>query len=855
MYWPGVVTLWGAFVALSASTVFYVLSIRGREGARTWARQFYALATFSVLLSAAVLLFLILKHDFRLHYVFSYSDRSLSIPYLISTMWAGQEGSFLLWLMWGMLVGLPLMRYARHYEDRTLLVYNLAQLSLVLILLRQSPFRFLADLPPGQMPSDGQGLNPLLQNPWMTIHPPIMFLGYAATAVPFAFAIAALWERRYDEWVKASMPWALVTVVTLGCAILLGGYWAYVTLGWGGYWGWDPVENSSLVPWLASAALVHGMVLQRARGRFRKLNFVLAILAYLLVVYATFLTRSGVLADFSVHSFVDLGITGWLVGNLVVFLLLGVAFLVWRWREIPTEPGDEPFFSRTVFFVLAIAALLGTAAMVLLGTSAPLITRLAAKPSQVSAAFYNRVTLPVGIFLAALLALVPYLHWKGSQAEIRKRLALAGGLAAVAGVATWAAASGVLRGGMNLLYAAFLLVSLFAFFSNLFKTVDEIRRKRFRVAGGYLAHVGLGLMLAGIITSSAYDRSEKVVLPLNQSKQVMGYTLTFKGVDKPTPTAKEAMLVEVTDASGNTYVARPHMFRNAKSNQLVANPDVKVRLTHDVYVSPIEFDPGQPPEGSVVELAKGETANVGPARVTFAGFDMGGSHESAEHISIGARLTFQEGSASRTVTPTIRSTANGFESDPMPVEGMPGVTVQLTGINAGEGRVRLQFTGVGGGVAKRAEMHPGESFQYRGLTLTFDDFDLSDFDPQAGKINIGAVFKVAAPGKPPTEVEPRFKGGAAGDEHVDAAVPGLDGVMLRLGKMNANAKSVEVLVVDPKAAPDAGDPMRFAVDFTIKPMIGLLWTGLVVLLAGGIMAVLRRGEEFASAVSTHPAGS
>ena len=165
------------------------------------------------------------------------------------------------------------------------------------------------------MPSDGQGLNPLLQNPWMTIHPPIMFLGYAATAVPFAFAMAALWERRYDEWTKASMPWALVTVVTLGCAILLGGYWAYVTLGWGGYWGWDPVENSSLVPWLASAALVHGMLLQRARGRFRKLNFSLAILAYVLVVYATFLTRSGVLADFSVHSFVDLGITGWLVGE------------------------------------------------------------------------------------------------------------------------------------------------------------------------------------------------------------------------------------------------------------------------------------------------------------------------------------------------------------------------------------------------------------------------------------------------------------------------------------------------------------------------------------------------------------
>jgi len=201
-----------------------------------------------------------------------------------------------------------------------------------------------------------------------------------ATAVPFAFAVAALWGRRYDEWTKASLPWALITVVTLGCAILLGGYWAYVTLGWGGYWGWDPVENASLVPWIASAALVHGMILQRARGRFRKLNFSLAILAYVLVVYGTFLTRSGVLADFSVHSFVDLGITGWLVGNLAGAMVIGFGALIWRWREIPAEPGDEPFFSRTVFFVVAIAALLGTALTVLVGTSAPLITRLATKP-------------------------------------------------------------------------------------------------------------------------------------------------------------------------------------------------------------------------------------------------------------------------------------------------------------------------------------------------------------------------------------------------------------------------------------------------------------------------------------------
>ncbi|MFI5142917.1 MAG: heme lyase CcmF/NrfE family subunit [Thermoanaerobaculales bacterium] len=849
MFLPGALALWVAFLSLVASTIFYVRSLRGHTASRAWARQAYGLATMGVVIAAGVLLYLIFTHDFRIHYVYSYSDLSLPKHYLFATMWAGQEGSFLLWLMWGMVVGLPLIRYARHYEDRTLIVYNLAQISLLLILLRQSPFRFLADLPAGQVPFDGQGLNPLLQNPWMTIHPPIMFLGYAATAVPFSFAIAALWGRRYDEWTKASMPWALVTVVTLGCAILLGGYWAYVTLGWGGYWGWDPVENSSLVPWIASAALVHGMVLQRARGRFRKLNFSLAILGYVLVVYATFLTRSGVLADFSVHSFVDLGITGWLVANLAAATLVGFGVLAWRWREIPTQPGDEPFLSRTVFFVLAIAALLGTAAMVLLGTSAPLITRIFTKPSQVNAAFYNRVTLPIGVLLATLLGVVPYLQWKGSTQETRRRLFLAGGLAAVAG------AIGLVAGARGVLYVAFFVVSLFAFFSNAIKVWDEVRHRRLRVAGGYLAHVGLGLMLAGIVISSAYDRSQKVVLNLNQSKQVMGYTLTFRGVDKPSPTAREAMLVEVRESDGKTYIARPHMFRNEKSNQLVANPDVRVHLTHDVYVSPIEFDPGRPAEdGAVLDLGKGESGTAGPFTVTFESFDMSGSHGADQQITIGARLSVRHGADTQQVTPTIKSTANGFIADPVPINGVPGAAVQIAAVDAGSHRVRLSLAGVGGGIAKRAVLHKGDNLNYRGSTLAFDDFDLSDFDPQAGKINIGAVLKVVEGAGKGREAEPSFHGGGAGGpQYQDAEFPGLPGVTLRVGKMDPNEKTVELQVIDPQAPGDPGEPMHFSVDVTIKPMIGLLWSGLVVLLAGGILSIVRRGEEFSTAVASQTA--
>jgi cytochrome c-type biogenesis protein CcmF len=337
------------------------------------------------------------------------------------------------------------------------------------------------------------------------------------------------------------------------------------------------------------------------------------------------------------------------------------------------------------------------------------------------------------------------------------------------------------------------------------------------------------------------------VLPLNEARQALGYTLTFKGVDKPTPAARDAMLVEVKDGDGAAYIARPLMYRNEKSNQLVANPDVRARLTHDLYVSPIEFDPGQPPEGSELDLGKGESKPAGTAEVTFDGFDMAQTHTEGGEISIGARLTVTRDGASETVTPVLRSGAGGFAATPQAVSSLPGVTVQLIGVNASQGRVRLRLNGLGGGAAARANLRPGESLTYKDATLTFDGFDLSDFDPQAGRIHLGAVFTVRKYGQADAEIIPRYLGGTGREEHVDAQIPGLTGASLRIGKMNAEEKMVEVLVLDAQAAADAGQPMRFSIDFSVKPMIGLLWAGLVILLAGGVMAMVRRGEEFAGA--------
>jgi cytochrome c-type biogenesis protein CcmF len=603
------------------------------------ARKLYYAFTFSVVLTSVLLMSRLLTHDFRLSYVSSYSGRDLPFYYLFSTFWAGQEGSFLLWLFFGSLIGLFVLRSAKEQEPPVMIVYVASFIGIVAILVKQSPFRFL-----GQIPPDGQGLNPLLQDPWMVIHPPVMFSGFASLSVPFAFAIAALWMKRWDGWVVRAMPWALFTFVTLGTAILMGGYWAYKTLGWGGYWAWDPVENTSLVPWLATVALVHGMFLQKAREKHRKINIILAILAFCCILYGTFLTRSGVLADFSVHSFIDLGITGWLVAIIVVFLVGGLGLLAFRWKEIPVvsdldaETGkekEEPFLSRSVLFILSVTLFSASGLVILLGTSAPILTRIGGKASQVSTNFYNVTHAPIAALMALLVALVPFLSWRGET------------LAVVAKKAFVAAAIGLMGGGVAFAAGvhsardlAILTFAVFGMAANAQTVALFVRRKAVSTVGGYLAHVGVSIMLVGILVSGVYETKTQINLPKGQPTQVGRHTMTFTKVvfvnekgdvkqpeelnvlDLNDRRAKQAMEVDVASPSGKVWKAYPKMYMNQRTQQMMANPDVRSTPLMDLYVSPQSYDPGQPAriEGSTIALKKGESKSADGIKIKFLDF-------------------------------------------------------------------------------------------------------------------------------------------------------------------------------------------------------------------------------------------
>ena len=694
LYLPGAVPVWAAVVFALTALWGWSLVLRGDESARPFARRAYGFFTLSVVLVAAVLLLALWRRDFRIEYVFQYSGLDLPFHYQLAAFWAGQKGSFLIWLVWGALIGLGVLRTAgKRAEPAVMSIYTLTLVGLLFILVRENPFVMLAETP-----ADGQGLNPLLQDDWMVIHPPIMFVGYALAAVPFAFAMAALWRRDYGSWAARAFPWALAGFLVLGCAILMGGYWAYKTLGWGGYWGWDPVENASLIPWIFGTVLIHGLYLERTKGRFRRANYVLASLVYLSVLYGTFLTRSGVLADFSVHSFVDLGISGWLIALMAVFFTLPVVLIATRWRRIETVRNEDPLLSRGAFMVVMTITLVASALVITAGTSAPLLTWFLDNPGQVGPSFYNRVNLPIALLVALLLAVVPFLTWRGEtpRAVLRKLLWPGVVALAVAGLAFVLE----VRDPLHLLLVA--LASL-ALQTNLQKTFRRAAAQGVGAAGGWLAHVGVGIMLIGFLASSAYDASTKVTLEQGRPVQVGDLTLTFTRAIPRQGHEKERMEVEVVRENGSTYYAYPKLFMNDRTRQVMANPHVRTFPLQDLYISPIEFDPGRPPGAPErVQLAAGETFEAGGATVRFDGFEVrsddgamaamaalrqGGS------ITVAARLAVDRDGETATVEPLYTFAAGGDVSAP-PVALPGGGSVLVSGINANDGKVQLDVVGL-----------------------------------------------------------------------------------------------------------------------------------------------------------------
>lgn len=414
----GSIALALTFTASLTAIVLYTLAARGRVELTIAARRSTQLAILGMFVACGTLLFYIFNYHFEINYVYEHASRKLSKFLLFSTFYASQEGSFMLWGLWTSLIALFLIRYARRqrYEAHVMAIFLTVLVFISLMLILKSPFETIYAANPGQamkgmVPIDGKGLNPSLENLWIVIHPPMLFLGFSLLAVPFAFALAGLIKRDYQGWVLTSMPWTLGAAMVLGFGVMLGGFWAYETLGWGGFWAWDPVENASLLPWLVTVAASHTMLTQKRTGGLIKTNIALTLLAYALVLYGSFLTRSGVLGDASVHSFADPGYLAFsmLVCALGFFILVPFGIFFWRWREMSGFGQDYKILSRETGLSIASAIIGASALVVFIGTSAPLVQK------KVDIGFYNNLHIPIVIVLLLVNGLSLLLKWRQSN--------------------------------------------------------------------------------------------------------------------------------------------------------------------------------------------------------------------------------------------------------------------------------------------------------------------------------------------------------------------------------------------------------------------------------------------------------
>lgn len=602
-------------LAAIASIVYYRLSERAESFIRP-ARLFFLVSVGSIVILYLYFVYLILSHQYQYTYVWSYSSNDLSIPLLLSTSYAGQEGSLFLWVFYCAVISVFVLMYSqpkadappaqrRHrYESIVIPVILLFEVFVLAILTLKSPFakvwESFANVSAGMIPQDGRGLNPLLQNFWIVIHPPILFLGFASAIIPFAYAVAGLIRKDYVNWMGYLQPWLVLNVLTLGAGIIIGGYWAYVTLGWGGFWGWDPVENSSLIPWLFSAAALHTILVGKRTTSFLKTSFALVIISFILVLYSTFLTRSGVLGDTSVHAFVDPGKSVYilLLGLIGTFLLLGFVPLFRNRVSIPSAGVTHNLLSREIALFIGAASLSVLSLFALVGTSSPIITGLLqGKPTAVDSSYYVTTSLPLGFLIIALIGYAQLVWWDKSRSIIstdmrdgarrsfegkvfRKKLVLP-------------AAAALLTVTMSLLLsvrdvAAILIMSAasFAFVAH-FAAVVRIVRGNPKYIGGPITHAGLALMFVGIIASTALESKTTVQLQQGKPVKVFGNELTYAQNTKVD--GKDAFVIHLQN--GNTVAdLKPVMYFSEYNQGTMREPDIKSYFSYDLYLSPMSIE-------------------------------------------------------------------------------------------------------------------------------------------------------------------------------------------------------------------------------------------------------------------------
>ena len=496
-------------------------------------------------------------------------------------------------------------------------------------------------------------MNPLLQNFWMQIHPPFLFVGFAMSAVPFAFAVASLIRNEYRNWVKHSLPWLSAVALVMGAAIMLGGYWSYGVLGWGGWWGWDPVENSSLVPWIVAVAAIHTMIVQKHSqkktdkpGRFVKINLILSILTFILVIYSTFLTRSGVLSDASVHSFVAPGRVVFLIllAFFFFFIIIGFGALAYRLKYLEENfTYEENFWSRELALFTGTIILIAASIVIIFGTSLPIVGH------TVDIAFYNKFALPIAILLAFVNGLSLKLRWGKTDPKILLNQLKIPTLISFILLLAIVFIGKVYRP----MYVILLYFNIFALVINS-EVAWRVFKKRPIKLGAYLSHIGIAIFLFGVLSNGGYTKEKHVKLIKGKPVEAFGYKLTFTGYE-PFDNGKKFHFVVNVEKDGKSIKLAPIMFISEMDKSLMREPDIIQTFATDFYLSPVGYDDKNSESVNEIELQKGDAKNINGLEITFVDFEYPDNFmkamQTGERMTIGAKLKIKYDGKEITLSP------------------------------------------------------------------------------------------------------------------------------------------------------------------------------------------------------------
>jgi cytochrome c-type biogenesis protein CcmF len=553
----------------------------------------------AVLVAVATLLNALVTHDFRLEYVAAYSSSTLPLYYTVAALWGGQKGSLLWWLLILSSISAVVVLQNRH-RHRDLMPYVIAVLMGValffsaLLVFITPPFELLA------VPAaEGRDLNPLLQNYWMTIHPPSLYMGFVGMSVPFAFAIGALASGKLnDVWIRTTRRWTLFAWFFLSLGNLFGALWAYEVLGWGGYWAWDPVENAAFMPWLTGTAFLHSVMIQEKKNMLKVWNMVLIILTFALTIFGTFLTRSGVIS--SVHSFTQSGLGPFFLGFLGIVLAISLGLLLWRLPLLRSDNELDSLLSRESAFLFNNLVLVGIAFAVFWGTVFPVISEwVRGIKITVGPPFFNKVNAPLGLVLLFLMGVGPVIAWRRATWRHLKKsflwpalTGLAGGTGALllGGGSYWAVVA------FSLIF--FVLATIVAEFYRGVRArqamvgesapvaLARLTAKNRRRYGGYIIHVGVVMIFVAITGTSLFRQEKQVTLNQGESFEIGGYSLRYNGLEQRDTPHVAYLMANLSVFAGGKQVdtLKPEKRFYKKPEQPTTEVAIRSTLGSDLYL-------------------------------------------------------------------------------------------------------------------------------------------------------------------------------------------------------------------------------------------------------------------------------